>query len=695
MKPGISKLIIRCAAFVAAMSMALNAYSQSVDSVAQEYIAITARPEKGVITLRWAPLTYKVWQHGNQLGYRVERYIVSQNGRLLLEPRKKILWPSMTPVPQDQWETIVKSNRYGAIAAQALFGDRFEVDLQRSDLFAIVDKVRENEQRFAFALFSADMSAEVAAASGLLFKDTTVVVGEKYLYRVIINSADTLRGSIFIGPGDPYELPVPANLKAEFKDHFVFLKWDRAIGSPYTAYLVERSEGESPFETISETPLVTVSPQENADNRYEYATDSLSDVSRTYRYRIRGLTPFGEKGPAAIVTGTSIPRVEQVPFIEAAESVNNNSIVIHWTFPETSNHAITGFFVERAPSPGQRYLSLTKEQLDAGTRRFEDLSPNQTNYYRVRAQGLDGAWYSSHDYFAQLIDSIPPTAPSGLKGTVDDMGKVRVTWEPNGDHDIFGYRVYKAFHSSEELTQVTQAPIQNSFFTDSVDLNTLNENLLYCVMAVDINQNHSSLSEPLKISVPDKIKPQPPVLLPTSARPDGIGISWIPGGSEDIVAYHVFRKARGADGWVQIKTVEASGDSIYSCIDHDAPSGQATLYTVLSIDDAGLESEPAVPISAVRIEGTLRPAVKWKRPRMNREENEIRLSWDYAQQPIQSFRLFRSVNNGPALLFCSLTASESGYTDIITPGRTYSYWIMAVFEGGNKSSLSEELKFVY
>ena len=675
---------------------AIYAQGQAIDSLLQEDIAITGRPFKHSITLRWAPLTHKAWHAANEAGYRVERYVILRNGQMLPEPLKQTIQYSAKPLPEGQWEGIVQRNRYAAIAAQALFGERFEIDLKQSDMFTIVNKIRENEQRFAFALFSADMSPEVAVASGLWLQDTTVVTGEKYLYRVIVNSVDSLRGSIFIGPDDPYDLPPPQNLKADFKEHFVSLKWDAATRSSYTAYIVERSENGDAFKSIFEAPLATVSPLENTDNRYEYAADSLWDTSKTYRYRVKGVSPFGETGPAsAVVTGTAVPVIEQVPFIVAAETVNNTSIVIHWTFPETTNAAINGFAVERAPSPDQRFSSLTVQLLTPKTRTFEDRAPNQTNYYRIKAQGIDGEWYSSYDYFAQLIDSIPPAAPSGLKGTVDDTGKVDLSWNPNGDQDIFGYRVYKAYHSNEEPTQVTGTPIPKSFFADSVDLNTLNENLFYRVMAIDQNQNHSSLSDPLKISLPDKVKPQPPILLPSSAHPNGVGISWIPGGSEDIVAYQVFRKARGSEGWAQIRTVEAHGDSIYLYVDQNAPSGRTSIYTVLSIDDAGLESDPSIPITGVRIDRTLRPSLKWKKPRINREENQIRVSWEYTQPHVESLQLFRSVDNDPPLLFRSLTGNESSYTDIIIPGRTYSYWIMAIFEDGNKSSLSEKLEFAY
>src|SRR5690606_3684521 len=127
-----------------------------------------------------------------------------------------------------QWKPIVYGNRFAAIAAQAIFGERFEIDLAQSDVFTIANKVQENEQRFSFTLFSCDMAPDVARAAGLWFTDTTAKRGNKYLYRISINSADSLRGSVFIGPDEPYALPPPQNLNVEFNGLSVSLRWDRA-----------------------------------------------------------------------------------------------------------------------------------------------------------------------------------------------------------------------------------------------------------------------------------------------------------------------------------------------------------------------------------------------------------------------------------------------------------------------------------
>ncbi len=670
--------------------------SQIPDSVISELIAVTTRPSADSITLRWAPMNFNVWQLGNNHGYKIERYVIARNGSLLREQEKLILSPSIKALPEDQWEFIVKNDKYAAIAAQALFGDRFEIDLSQSDIFTIVNKVRENDQRFAFALFSADMSPRVAMASGLWYSDKQVKKGEKYLYRVVINSIDSLRGSIFISPDDIYELPKPQNFKADFKDQLVSLKWDKNKTIHYTAYIVERSDDGKRFTSIYDSPLVTVSPTESEDTRYDYAIDSLKDLSKIYYYQVKGITPFGEESPpSGIASGKGTPSVNQVPYISSVESIENTSLHVRWDFPDENNPAIKGFTLERSSESKGNFAFLTRNVLSPETRNYEDKTPQQVNYYRVTAHGLDGELYPSHVYFAQLIDSIPPAFPLELKANINEEGTVTLSWKPNEEADIYGYRIYKANLRSEELAQITSEPIAEPSFIDHVNLNTLNETVYYSVMSIDRNQNHSALSELLKVSLPDKIKPQAPVLLPVKSNSQGVALAWIQSSSEDVMHYAVYRKAPDKPEWEPLKIVNADSDTVYYYNDESSVPGKINHYTVVAVDEAGLESDPTYPVSGSKIDYGLRPAIAWKKYVINIEQNQVTLGWNYNQSDIQSFRIFKAVDNNTPILFKTLAGDKKKFVDTLIPGQLYKYRIIALFEDGNKSLVSEEVTFQY
>ncbi len=673
-----------------------QALSQKADSVTSEMIAVTARPSADSITLRWAPLNFNVWQLGNQYGYKIERYIISRKGNLLKEQEKLILSPSLKPLTVDHWESLVKGDKYGAVAAQALFGDRFEINLSQSDVLTIVNKVRENDQRFAFALFSADMSRRVAMASGLWYSDKAVKKGEKYLYRIVVNSMDSLRGSIFTSPDEIYDLPKPQHFKASFKDQLVSMRWDKNKSIHYTAYRVERSDDGNKFFSISDTPLATVSPNHKEDTRYDYAIDSLKDRSKMYYYRVKGITPFGEESPPSdVVSGQGTLSVHQPPFISLADPIENASIRIRWDFPEENNLAIKGFTVERSSESKGNFVMLTQKVLPPETRNFEDKTPKHINYYRATALGLDGELYPSHSYFAQLIDSIPPALPAGLKAIINDEGVVKLSWNSNGEADIYGYRVYKANYRSEELAQITSEPIAEASFTDHVDLNTLNETVYYRVMSLDRSQNHSAFSEFLKVSLPDKVKPQAPILLPIKSNEHGVAISWIKSSSEDVMHYAIYRSATQNPVWNLLKTINATADTVYYFTDESPVPNNMNHYTVVAIDEAGLESDPAYAVSGNRINNSFRVAITWKKPEIDRDQNQATLRWVYNQPDIKSFNIFKSVNNNSLILFKDLPGEKREFIDTIVPEQQYRYRIMVVFEDGNKSLVSEEVIFQY
>lgn len=664
-----------------------------------EDVAVVGRPSKDSISLRWAPVVFSTWEAGNALGYTVERYTVLRNGSVLNSPEKITLTGNpLKPFSIDQWESLVKSDKYAAVAAQAIFGERFEVDLQQTDVFQIVNKVKENDQRFSFALFCADMSPAVAQASGLLFTDLQVKPGEKYLYRVVIyQPTDTLRGSIYISPDDPHPLSRPEMVKATFQDAGVSLQWNRPVFAAYTAYSIERSTNGIDFSVISDVPLITVSPNVN-DVPFEIYTDSLQDPSQTYFYRIHGITPFGEYGEFSdVVSGRGVVSINDVPMVTGGDNVGNQSILLHWEFPVESNTAIEGFVIERSMNPKSDFRKIQTQLVGPTERSFEDKSPDQVNYYRVAAQGLDGKLYNSPIYLSQLIDSLPPVAPAGLKAIVNDYGRMELSWQSNSEKDIYGYRIYRSNGSMEELFQVTTEPISFSQYVDTVNLNTLNENVYYTVMAIDKNQNHSQLSQRLKVPLPDKIKPQPPVFLPVKSDGQGTTLQWERSGSTDVVRYDLYRQ-KGLDSqWIRIRIINTTGDSTYQYVDTTSiVSGQLHRYTVIAVDEAGLESDPSSAVRGARIPASLKPAVSWNNPVVDRTNAQIILNWEYNQPGVESFRIYRAKGDESMILYKSVSQELQQYKDKeLLIGEKYTYKIMAVFKDGGKSSLSRNFNVTY
>lgn len=675
------------------MLFSFECTSAQIDSI-QNQIKVLARPSLDSIVLRWAPVNVDAWIKGSRNGYVVDRYTLVRDGKIVNPPEKKQLAGLIKPWPEEQWERLVNQNKYAAIAAQALFGSEFELTTEGTDVFQIVNKVQENEMRHSFALYAADLSVPVSIASGLRITDKDIRLGEKYLYRILsIHQGDTIFGSVFQGP-EEYVLPVPLDFTAEFEGSIVSLKWNQSYHRGiYTAYVIERSTDGGNFMPISEDAMVTLSNEDKPESRYQYATDSLQDSSKEYAYRVRGLTPFGELGPATEpITGQGTIVITDVPYIRSDESPDNVVINLHWEFPVTSNPGLKGFEVRRSSSPKDRPIAINKEIIAPALRTFQDAAPEKNNYYQVVAIALSGEEFKSPIHLAQLIDSIPPLAPVGMNGKVDERGRVSFSWKPNEEHDMYGYRIYRSNNPNAEFSQITIEPIAYSSFVDSINLKTLDKYIYYQVMAIDKSQNHSGLSEVLALEIPDQVPPVSPVFLPVTSNKEVVELQWLPSSSDDVNSYDVYLQRPGEQEWRKLTSIPHTNDSIISYTVSSLEEGMKVNFTVLAVDQSGLESKPATPLSAARLISAVKPPIQISNPEVDRAEKNIRLKWVYVQNGIYKYQIYRAKENEAIRLYKTIEGSAKDFTDKeLVMNSVYTYQVVAVFSSGARSAFSEKI----
>ena len=205
----------------------------SISSFAQtnSEVKMLARPQQDQILLRWAPTKASTWQYANTYGYTLERYTILRD-EVLLKPVEKVIIGAFKPYPEEKWEHKMEENDYAAVAAQAIYGETFELTQNySSDIMQVINKTKELEQRYSFALFAADQSFEVAQMEGLAFTDTSAKKNEKYLYKVYANIPPSIdevdSGTVYIGISDFAPLPEPLDFTADFGDGIVMLQWNR------------------------------------------------------------------------------------------------------------------------------------------------------------------------------------------------------------------------------------------------------------------------------------------------------------------------------------------------------------------------------------------------------------------------------------------------------------------------------------
>jgi hypothetical protein len=116
----------------------------------------------------------------------------------------------------------------------------------------------------------------------------------------------------------------------------------------------------------------------------------------------------------------------------------------------------------------------------------------QQRCYAVRAVESIGAMTiesgAAEPECVTLTDTFPPAAPANLKSVASE-GVINLIWDANGEPDLAGYLVFRG--TGGELAQITQGPIQEPHFEDTVTPGT---RYAYAVKAIDRAGNVSAFS---------------------------------------------------------------------------------------------------------------------------------------------------------------------------------------------------------
>ncbi len=656
---------------------------------------LTKSTEAGVV-VRWAPSTPVAWQLGNDYGYTVTRYTLADTDSLAFT-EKKVLTPNgLTILPELDWESVAKQDKWGAIAAQAIYGDDFVMTTPTEGPASFANEAAELENRFSFSLVAADVSAPVADAMALRWVDKQAVRGVTYVYRVELNGEHqhypVEKGSSKITFTEPQPLPRPQEVDVTFGDRSVSLSWNTFyLQRTYTSYLIERSDDDGKtFFLPNELQFFTLRKEGSGPLQKMYYLDSIPNNGIVYHYRVKGITPFGEVGPPSDpVQGQGAADLgDAVPVVRETVVLEDGTVDINWEFTTGGVPRIEKFSVSRAPKAGGPYTEISTA-IAPDSMGYRDVDPMSVNYYVVKAFGKNGEVRKSFPVMVQLEDSIPPAPPQGLAGTMDKNGIVSIRWAANKEPDLHGYRVFRSNSTQEEYVQRSQETILTPAFRDSINIHTLTEEVVYTVTAQDRRYNKSAYARPLVLKRPDIVPPVKPVLKRLTPLAGSIHIEWYASSSDDLAFYKLFRKKSSTNIW---KEFVISKDST-AFTDQLSETGHRYDYSLMAVDDDQLASE-AEQFSGSPLGAGL-PAVVDARSRIDREKGSIQLSWGYGMEFTEMI-IYRKENDGPLRRYARLQAGEERFTDHdLKVGASYGYRIKVIDASGEESPLSEEIKVVY
>ena len=655
---------------------------------AAESVKLLARPcEKDSILLRWAPADKETWKSGNQYGYVVERYTILRNGELTEDRERRLLTPTpLKPASIEKWE-LYEEDKYASIAAQCIFG-KSEVPLISPT--AIAQRYREEQNRFSFALYAADQSVLAARLSGLYLADEMVHPNEKYLYTVHVALPDSIPADtafVFTGLSEYQPLPKPIDFIAQWGNRRVLLSWNILyLGHIYNSYIVEKSIDGKRYFSISDNATVQVA-DEDVIPEYAYRTDSLPDNRTVWYYRVKGINAFGETGPPSdSIVGRGCLPITQAPVIIDKEVVDNKEVRLTWSYPEEMNEYISGFRLYRSSKP-----TGIKEKIYEGRspseREFIDRHPGLTNYYALSVFDEREEKLSAHIQYAELIDSIPPHAPRGLVGAIDSTGVVRLAWNKNTDNDINGYRVYRSNRPDFEFLLISPYMVTDTFFVDSININTLTKQVYYRLKAEDLRLNQSDFSDILELKRPSIIPPVAPVIQRIVQQKNGLQISWFNSSSADVVRHHIYRKEINDTVFQCIVSIEKPFGEQSSYTDNGIQAGETYIYQICAENDGGLFSKLSTPVRQNAL-GEIDERIVLKK---KEESDQVVLTWTIlSKKKVERVQIYKAVDNLPMRLSDSTT--ENFYADNdLENEKIYRYRIKIMYIDGSFSELSNEV----
>lgn len=690
-------------------------------------LVLTAWNTGQSVRLRWGPTTVNAWRECNKSGYQVLRYTVARDGKVLSpEEVTRAVLLNNTPIrplePLAAWRPLAERDSFAAVAGEALWGESFEVDAEfkkENEGNTLLARLYEAQNRLGFALFAADHSWPAANALGLAYEDKSVRNNEMYVYKV----APAFQPKIPVDTGitsidmrELYALPKPIDLKCRPGDKVAYLSWDAAIFSRFfVSYNIERSEDGLNWKRLNDFPFVTFQQEDNDGREPFIYIDSLPQNNRLYFYRISGNSSFDlESEPSDPVQGMGIDPVPYFfPEVESVTPADPQGFNLSWSFNPAEEDKISGYQVLRADNDKGPYTNVSGGKLlPPATRSFLDPNPLPINFYKIVALDAYKREMPSFAVMAELLDETPPAVPTKVRGRILNDGTVILSWEPNKERDLLGYRVFMANRAEDDFIQVTKDIRREAYYLDTTTLHTLSEKLYFRVMSEDLRHNQSGLSEIAELSRPDTLPPSRPVFDEVRSDADGVFLRWANSSSPDLSGQRLQRRAAGAAEtapWETVLSQRNTDPTVYSEYkDTSAEAGRRYYYRVEALDDAGLKtwSEQA---EGGRIDDMVREPVSALDASPDRSERAVLLTWQYPRDlGIRTFEIYRAEKGKPLQFYANApprVMETSGkkrktyvfaYADTeIKMNTAYQYQVRVRYQDGAFSPLSAPVDVNY
>lgn len=558
----------------------------------EDKIEAILKVKDGNIHLRWAPTSPGLWLKMQRGSFIVKKQSW-QKGQFDVDAPLEVISDTLRVWAQSDFEQLgdfEQANEYLMLAGYCMHAPYESIREKGLTLESIVNREEELTNRFSSALFAADRDKQAAKAMALSHIDKNVDLNKNHAYHILFTTEDNkvYQAYAFYNIDKSYEF-TPSISKSSEEEGLIVLSWDKETHSNhYTSYWIERSIDNKQFERLNTSPYVHAFdanlPDQNDDFIY---VDSVENY-QPYYYRIIGLDAFGDEStPSQSLKLMGRDRTPPSSIsIGKAEMHLDKYMNISWVHNDKSLD-LHGYYVKKSNLREGPFVSISP-LLNTQTNYFQDANPNYigTNFYQVCAIDTARNEACSYPIYGLIRDTIPPLKPTGLKGFIDSSGIVTLNWDAGQEFDLKGYNVYFANKWNRVFTILNDRPVLTNQYLDTVNLNSLTEDIYYRIVAIDVRDNLSTFSDMVQLFKPDTIAPGPAIFTNYQSTENSIILNWAPSSSKDVVKHYLSR-AMGEGQFEVIKHIEKNETSY---TDFDLESNTKYKYRIQAIDDSGLKS---------------------------------------------------------------------------------------------------------
>ncbi len=669
------------------------------DSLHDQVNIIAGYLDSKTVIVRWVPTTPAVWSYSAYYGYRLERCEVDTvTGD---QTRWMVLGDSiMKPASLEQWRIIVSQNPtdyYLQASGQAHHGDRRETGKTISELVAKSDEFRNY---YAAAMLSAEFSALAATTSALRYEDRDILPGKLYIYRIRSRCPGATlaikEGITSVSTTHIETFPKITIDHIYEGENLIELAWDKNVyGQFYSAFNIYRSaDTGKTWKKINDIPFASTGIK-NED--LFFFKDSLDQNYVSMQYQVEGITPFAVTGPRSeVIMAMGRDRTPPTaPYGIETRYLGDGHMQIIWK-ADPNDKDIAGFRISRSNVANEGFLELTHEALGPEARTFTDTACNEliNNYYYVGVFDKEGNVNVGFPEYGTIIDSIPPSPPVGLTGSVDTNGIVTLTWRLGPEPDLKGYYVHSTNRADQTFINLTGHPVQDTVWRDTLPLNVLTEKIYYKLVAVDMRSNYSVYSDMLTLQKPDKVAPVAPVIIDVRNEDNVVKLHWYNSTSLDVVENVLERRAGNDTAFIKIYTCPG-GKAEASYADATVQDGTRYEYRVYAKDDASLKSGFSGSVSITAFVSKTMAPLSTIQAVAKSEEKKVILYWEYAQQVDVIFAVYRSVN-GSAYQSYKTVKGRTTLEDFgFKAGDVAKYKVKVINSNGWQSDFSREVSAAF